>query len=190
MSVRFFVWTICRGCGWLWYCMIPIGRHHTSGLSFMLSAIRSFLSAAAQGCNGSAKPRPATSLNDDVGIAFGSGGGAGWAGGAAPPGPAPAPRPRPPPPPPPVCQMPDKSTLPSAVRGAGPARSGFPSFRGTSGVGYDGHWAANDAENASATAAATAVREYTVMRPPEIGRRNRSQGLYDGAPVAVMGELR
>ena len=53
------------------------------------------------------------------------------------------PRPRPPPPPAPArIQMPEKSTLPSAVRGAGASRFGFPSaVRGTPGVGYDGHCA-------------------------------------------------
>ena len=47
-----------------------------------------------------------------------------------------APRPRPPPPPPkPSSQMPEKSALPSGVRGAGAVRIGLPSaFRGTSGV--------------------------------------------------------
>jgi len=38
--------------------------------------------------------------------------------------------------------MPEKSTLPSAVRGVGPSRIGLPSaVRGTPGVGYDGHCA-------------------------------------------------
>src|SRR5690242_4718899 len=67
--------------------MSPIGRHQTSGLSFMLTAMRSFLSASAHGCNGSAYPRPATSLNDDTGMAFGSAGAAGWPPPARPPPP-------------------------------------------------------------------------------------------------------
>ena len=45
---------------------------------------------------------------------------------------APAARPRPPPPPPARIQMPEKSTLPSAVRGVGASRFGLPSaVRGT-----------------------------------------------------------
>ena len=46
--------------------------------------------------------------------------------------------------------MPEKSTLPSAVRGAGPSRTGLPSaVRGTPGVGYDGHCAATVADMAA-----------------------------------------
>src|SRR4051794_8749497 len=60
--------------------------------------------------------------------------GAGGAGGP--------PRPRPPPPAPARIQTPEKSTLPSAVRGAGASRFGFPSAsRGIPGVGYSGHCA-------------------------------------------------
>ena len=43
------VWTILRGCGCVCSCMLPIGRQWASGLSFMLSAMRCFLSAAADG---------------------------------------------------------------------------------------------------------------------------------------------
>src|SRR5678816_4488565 len=71
MSIRFFVCTICRGCGWLWYCIRPIGRHQTSWLSFMLLAIRFFFSSAAHGCIGRANPRPATSPKLDSGIPSG-----------------------------------------------------------------------------------------------------------------------
>src|SRR5271167_3149396 len=49
------------------------------------------------------------------------------------------PRPRPPPPPSP--HVPEKSGLPSAVRGVGAVRSGFPSGVFGTPVGYDGHCA-------------------------------------------------
>src|SRR5215510_7741011 len=145
--------------------MRPIGRHQTSGLSLLLSAIRFFLSSAAQGCSGSGKPRPATSKNCDVGIAFGSGAGGGVAGAPF----APAPRPRPPPPPPPnaSCQIPEKSTLPSGVRGVGASRIGLPSdVRGTPGVGYDGHWAPSETDKETAIASAAAIRDTVVIEPP------------------------
>jgi hypothetical protein len=46
----------------------------------------------------------------------------------------------------PVSQRPDKSGLPSAVRGAGALRFGLPSAEcGTPGVGYFNHWADEDA---------------------------------------------
>src|SRR6185295_15363635 len=101
--------------------MRPIGRHQTSGLSLLLSAIRFFFSSSAHGCSGSGYPRPATSKNCDTG-GVPSGGGVGA-------GAAPRPRPPPPPPPPPkrVSQMPEKSGLPSAVLGAGAARLALPS---------------------------------------------------------------
>src|SRR6185503_16825263 len=148
--------------------MRPIGRHHTSGLSLLLSAMRFFLSSAAQGWSGSANPRPATSKNCDTGMALGSGG-LGAAGAAAP-----APRPRPPPPPPPPnpgsCQMPDKSGLPSGVRGVGASRFGLPSgVRGTPGVGYDGHCAPSDGASATHTAIThTALNHRVIQDPPAV----------------------
>src|SRR5687768_17493827 len=102
-------------------------------------------------------------------MAFGSAGDAG-AGGA--PAPAPRPRPpaapRPPPPPPPKLrfQTPEKSTLPSTVRGAGPSRRGLPSaVRGTPGVGYDGHCAAISDDTAMTPAATMATRAPQLLTP-------------------------
>src|SRR5688572_31436684 len=98
----------------------------------MLSAMRFFFSSAAHGSIGSGKPRPATSPKLETGTP--SGGVEKVTAAAAPP-----PRP-PPPPPPPRIQMPEKSTLPSAVRGGAPVRTGAPfGSRGTSLVGYEGH---------------------------------------------------
>ena len=48
-KMTFGAWMILRGCGCVWNCMFPIGRQWASGLSFMLSAMRCFLSASAQG---------------------------------------------------------------------------------------------------------------------------------------------
>src|SRR5678816_1397487 len=147
--MRLFVWTICRGCPWLWYCIRPIGRHHTSGLSLLLSAMRFFLSSAAHGVIGNGYPRPATSPKVESGVPSGvvvGGGG------------APSPRPRPPPPPPARIQIPEKSTLPSAVRGVGASRFGLPSaIRGTPGVGYDGHCAPSEGDTATAIAITPAI---------------------------------
>src|SRR6185503_18577168 len=112
--------------------------------------------------SGNGKPRPATSKNCDTGMAFGSGGGVGVA--AWPP---PAPRPRPPPPPPPkrISQMPEKSTLPSGVRGVGPSRTGFPSaVRGIPGVGYDGHCAPSDGASATLTAITHTALNHRVIQ--------------------------
>ena len=67
---------------------LPIGRHHTSGLSLLLSAMRFFLSSAAHGVIGNGYPRAATSPKVESGVPSGvvvGGGG------------APSPRPRPPP---------------------------------------------------------------------------------------------
>src|SRR6266850_41375 len=66
-------------------------------------------------------------------------------------------------------QMPDRSGLPSAVRGAGATRLGVPSARrGVPGVGYLSHWAAavvgsSDAERARAAAL---NRPVDLMDPP------------------------
>ena len=63
--------------------------------------------------------------------------------------------------------MPDRSGLPSGVRGAGPSRTGLPSFRGTSGVGYDGHWAPSDGATATQIASTpTAVIHRVIHEPP------------------------
>ena len=68
----------------------------------------------------------------------------------------PRPRPPPPPPAPPRIQMPEKSTLPSAVRGAGASRFGVPSaLRGTPGVGYEGHCAPIEGASVAISSAVT-----------------------------------
>src|SRR5262245_2078751 len=85
---------------------------------------------------------------------------------------APAARPRPPPPPPARIQMPEKSTLPSAVRGVGASRFGLPSdARGTPGVGYEGHWAPNEGDTATATAITPIILSPHVItyNPPSAG---------------------
>ena len=59
--------------------------------------------------------------------------------------------------------MPEKSTLPSAVRGAGPSSTGLPSaVRGTPGVGYDGHCAATVAD----MAASITITVVLTCQPP------------------------
>ena len=54
--------------------------------------------------------------------------------------------------------MPEKSTLPSAVRGVGASRIGLPSAaRGTPGVGYDGHCATSVGDMATKAASTPAM---------------------------------
>src|SRR5262245_39109827 len=107
-------------------------------------------------------------------MAFGSAGGAGGPAVAGAPA-APAPRPRPPPPPAPpppkrISQIPEKSTLPSDVRGAGASRLGFPStVRGMPGVGYDGHCASSDGASATHPATThTALNHRVIHCPPAV----------------------
>src|SRR5688572_8495242 len=87
--------------------------------------------------------------------------------------PAPRPRaapPRPPPPPKLRFQIPEKSTLPSAVRGAGPSRAGLPSAaRGTPGVGYDGHCAPM-LDDMTMTAATTTATMAPQLLTPDLLR--------------------
>ena len=122
--------------------MWPIGRQCASGLSFMPSAIRFFLSSAAQGCIGAVLSGRFVPMSKKVA----SGGrSAGTGGGASPP--------RPRPPPPPASQMPDKSGFPSAVLGVGAVRLGFPSANlGILGVVKVGHCANTDGDIAATTA--------------------------------------
>src|SRR5881397_3746325 len=124
---------------------MPIGRQCASGLSLLKSAIRPFTSSAAQGLNGRPSLNPEPLSRNDAGAissrdAFG-GEAAGCAAFAAPP--------------PPrklfrvwsaggrtICQIPERSGLPSDVRGAGASRLGCPLGNlGTLGVGRDGHCA-------------------------------------------------
>ena len=127
--------------------------------------MRFFLSSAAQGVIGNGYPRPATSPNVESGIPSGvvvGGGG------------APLPRPRPPPPPPARIQIPEKSTLPSAVRGVGASRFGLPSAaRGTPGVGYEGHCAPSVDVTAMRMANTPAIHSLLVTKyeAPEKRRR-------------------
>src|SRR5207247_8382468 len=55
-------------------------------------------------------------------------------------------------------QMPDKSGLPSAARGVGAVRSGFPSGPfGTPGIGYSGHCADSEGNRVATMAVNTAA---------------------------------
>src|SRR4249919_1689928 len=85
------------------------------------------------------------------------------------------PRPRPPPPPPARVQIPEKSTLPSAVRGAGASRFGFPSaVRGTPAVGYDGHCAPIEGTTVAVRNATTlALPRPDLIRQPPAARTGR-----------------
>src|SRR6187200_991375 len=118
--------------------------------------MRFFLSSAAHGVIGNGYPRPATSPKVESGVPSGvvvGGGG------------APSPRPRPPPPPPARIQIPEKSTLPSAVRGVGASRFGLPSARrGTPGVGYDGHCAPSVDVTAMRMANTPAIHSFLVTK--------------------------
>jgi hypothetical protein len=68
-----------------------------------------------------------------------------------------------------ISQMPEKSTLPSAVRGAGAVRLGWPSAsRGTSGVVYFGHCAETDADTAANNAKKTILPATDLIQPPLI----------------------
>jgi hypothetical protein len=78
---------------------------------------------------------------------------------------APLPRPRPPPPPPARIQIPEKSILPSAVRGVGASRIGWPSaVRGTPGVAYDGHCAPSVDVTAMRMAHTPAIHSFRVTK--------------------------
>ncbi len=77
--------------------------------------------------------------------------------------------------------IPDRSGLPSAVRGAGAARLGVPSdFFGTSFVGYPSHWPCKAGVMASAKSTAVestlvgpgTIRNCTVMSTPESENAN------------------
>src|SRR6185369_1753847 len=83
-------------------------------------------------------------------------------------------RPRPPPAPA-RNQIPEKSILPSGVRGAGPSRTGLPSaVRGTPGVGYDGHCASRTGDSATTIAITPAVLPPHPLNTPPPGRASVS----------------
>src|SRR2546425_9585479 len=110
--------------------MTPIGRQCASGLSLLLAARRDFTSSAAHGCSG----RPSltfapTSRNVVTGGPL-ENEGAGTGRVPPPAGPS-CPSPR--------IQLPEKSGLPSAVRGGGAVKAGLPSgVLGTPAMGYGG----------------------------------------------------
>src|SRR6266566_10091796 len=120
-TTSFGVWTNLRGKPCVQYCIRPIGRHDASGLSLLLRATCLASRSFAYGVSGSPPGNDAwTSRKFVEGGVPGGGGG----GGGAPRRPAAGLKPR---------QVPEKSGLPSAVRGAGALRSGLPS--GSVGVG-------------------------------------------------------
>src|SRR5262245_5315741 len=124
--------------------MKPMGRHNASGLSFCWTDIRCFFNSAAHGVNGSPSGNPTpTSPNVATGCVPGGGGGGG------------APRP-------PgfgnLTQLPDRSGLPSALRGTGALRLTAPSAeRGTPLVECFGHCADGDDDHAMAIASTATV---------------------------------
>jgi hypothetical protein len=124
--------------------MKPIGRQSASGLSFCCTAMRFFFRSAAHGVNGnpSGKAVPISPNVATGGVPGGGGGG----GAPRPPGFGN------------LTQLPARSGLPSAVRGAGASRLTAPSaVRGTPLVGYFGHCADSDDDNAMVMATTVTV---------------------------------
>src|SRR5262245_27454042 len=81
----------------------------------------------------------------------------------------------------PLSQMPERSGLPSAVRGAGAVRSGCPAaFRGTFGVRIAGHCAASSIGVIAKTK--TAIRTF-IKFPPDPGSSLRPQHEALCAPI-------
>src|ERR1700687_3113037 len=118
--------------------MRPIGRQCASGLSLLFAARRAFTSSAAHGCSGRPSLTFAPTSRNVVTGGPAENEGAGAASVPPPAGPS-CPSPR--------IQFPEKSGLPSAVRGAGAVKSGLPSgVLGTPGVPYRGHCAESDGE--------------------------------------------
>src|SRR4051812_29659586 len=120
---------------------IPVGMHREFGSSRRLSAVRCFVTAAAHGRNGSppfsAHPMSTNSWLTTMSLQPSRGHGRLSSG----------------------FQMPDRSGLPSAVRGAGAARSTAPAVvLGTPAVGYFTHCADSGTAVAITTAAAASAR--------------------------------
>src|SRR5262245_35385051 len=68
-----------------------------------------------------------------------------------------------------LCHMPDRSGLPSAVRGAGALRFGLPSaVRGMPGVGYFSHWAASGVLSADKMIAKTTGFIRSLLRTTDL----------------------
>ena len=66
-----------------------------------------------------------------------------------------------------MSHMPEKSGLPSAVRGAGALRFGFPfANRGTPAVGYFSHWADSVTDDATTMVMTTPVAVCIVTLQP------------------------
>src|SRR5436305_292709 len=110
--------------------MRPRGKQWASGLSLALSCSRFFLISAAHGVNGAPSLNPAAILKNVAsgGPLLGSGGGVAGAPVAAPRCPPPLPRN--------ASHIPERSGLPSDIRGVGPFKSGLPSGNlGTPDVG-------------------------------------------------------
>src|SRR2546425_7725463 len=127
--------------------MIPIGKQCASGLSLLLSACRFFTSSAAHGRIGKPPWTPVPMSRNKFIPVLGAGAAVPAAGGA-PPVPdavsnaAAGPRG--------FCQIPERSGLPSGVRGAGAFTSGWPvAVFGTRGVGYAADCADSDVEIAA-----------------------------------------
>src|SRR6516162_9773421 len=137
--------------------MKPMGKQCASGLSLLLSARRFFTSSAAQGWIGRPPCTPVPTSRNKLMLAF-----AAACVGALPDCAskfAAAPRA--------FCQMPDRSGLPSAVRGGGAVRSGFPSaFFGILAAGYGGHWANIALEVRASTAVQKTARNDLLIQPP------------------------
>src|SRR5581483_5818686 len=162
------VWMIFLGYGCALSCATPIGRQWASGLSLLLSAMRFFTSSAAHGWYG-APPGVCAPMLPTTEPPGGSSPvpSAATRGGAGP-----APRPRPPRPRPPAGQSiqgmishtPERSGLPSDVRGGGAFRSGLPSgVRGTPAMGYVGHCARARGEAATTTRTAAVAAANDIV---------------------------
>ncbi len=140
------VCTIFRGCGCSWNWSRPIGRQCASGLSLLWSSLRCFSRSAAHGRSG----RPPFMFEPMLkkvaaGGALGSDDGA------------------PPRPVGPFCHSPDRSGLPSGIRGAGAARLGLPSaVFGTPA----GRWFGHCAEARAGRAANATAASNVFMRSP------------------------
>src|SRR5215469_15330429 len=137
MTISRWVWTIFRGCGCMWSWVRPSGRHFASGLSLLLSPFLCARICVAQGVKGRPSLNPAPMLKNCA-----TGGSPGEEGTAKGKGAVPL---NDSPPRPAAVRAgshkPEKSGLPSAVRGGGAARSILPSFVLGPGVGYPGHCA-------------------------------------------------
>src|SRR5713226_903059 len=90
----------------------------------------------------------------------------------------------------PVTQIPEKSGLPSGVRGAGADGSTLPSaFRGTPAVGYFNHWALSADVHVSTNATTTAAAEWPMSRCmrglPVRSLSGSMSAVYQGRPAAA-----